>query len=543
LKQPPEFAAELLEQRMLILAHRKRHVLAAATANRLADFETSDARRLYNAACCYSMCAGAAIAEPTMAEKYAAQAVAMLRRALAAGWKDLGLIMRDPDLDPVRTRAEFRAFWEETTGSGDLAGCRSLLQSGMSTLEYIQKHGPACIALWRQAAERGAPQGQWLYSKCLFDGIGIPKNLEEAVAWLRKAADQGLDLAQNNLGHCYESGQGIDKDEVEALRWYGRAAEQGLAISQYNLGIRYEGGLAGSADPAQAALWFRRAAEQGHAAAQNRLGSLHASGQGVAKNLEEAARWYRQAADQGEAWAQYNLAGMYLEGTGVPEDAAEALQWSLKSVAQNSSDGPTNRVFRARLAVAQHALALTHQKKGDLEKAESGFRVASLTNDQVLREVPFNKLFRYALASNYRALGKLREQKKDNEGALEWYRKASELGDAEATKLWAGMVEQGRGCKPSSEQCKRLRELADRQKVGTIKIRCEIPKRDEKEWLYLYLSDDYRGNQPIEEEEKRLLEDNGAIVPSSIKRMIQREYEMAAVEGSSGRQRILDSLK
>jgi TPR repeat protein len=49
------------------------------------------------------------------------------------------------------------------------------------------------------------------------------KNPAEAAPWFRKAAEQGLPGSQMTLGMLYEQGLGVPKDENEAKRWYEKA--------------------------------------------------------------------------------------------------------------------------------------------------------------------------------------------------------------------------------------------------------------------------------------------------------------------------------
>jgi hypothetical protein len=71
---------------------------------------------LYNAACIYGLAAAAA-QEPGERDAYAVQAVALLRRAQAAGFfKDrapTARIKQDADLDALRSREDFKKFVAE----------------------------------------------------------------------------------------------------------------------------------------------------------------------------------------------------------------------------------------------------------------------------------------------------------------------------------------------------------------------------------------------------------------------------------------------
>ena len=71
-----------------------------------------------NAACVYSLCAAAIkpeldelTAEQSAArQQHVADALATLREAIAAGWKDFAHMQKDPDLTPLRDLPEFRAL-------------------------------------------------------------------------------------------------------------------------------------------------------------------------------------------------------------------------------------------------------------------------------------------------------------------------------------------------------------------------------------------------------------------------------------------------
>jgi tetratricopeptide (TPR) repeat protein len=70
---------------------------------------------LYNLACCYSqlsLLSDHAATPATFLERVALADRAMdaLRRAVAAGFSDFGLMDRDKDLDPLRGRADFKAL-------------------------------------------------------------------------------------------------------------------------------------------------------------------------------------------------------------------------------------------------------------------------------------------------------------------------------------------------------------------------------------------------------------------------------------------------
>jgi len=149
---------------------------------------------------------------------------------------------------------------------------------------------------------------------------------EEAKAFegFKAKADQGYAQAQYNLGTCYLDGIGVAKDLVEAVKWHRKAADQGHAPAQYVLGLCYENGDGVAKDQIEAVKWHRKAADQGYAPAQHTLGFFYDIGDGVAEDHAEAVKWYRKAADQGSLKSQYFIGLRYKAGIGVAKDEVEA---------------------------------------------------------------------------------------------------------------------------------------------------------------------------------------------------------------------------
>ena len=81
--------------------------------------------------------------------------------------------------------------------------------------------------------------------------------------WYRKAADQGNAIAENFVGLSYENGLGVKKDLSEAMRWYRKAADQGNAEAENSIGYLYAHGLSVEQSLFEAMKWYRKAADQG----------------------------------------------------------------------------------------------------------------------------------------------------------------------------------------------------------------------------------------------------------------------------------------
>ena len=67
---------------------------------------------------------------------------------------------------------------------------------------------------------------------CYYNGEGVVKDLERAVAWYMKAAEQNDANAQYNVGWCYKKGEGVAENLERAVEWWTKAAGQGFENAQ-----------------------------------------------------------------------------------------------------------------------------------------------------------------------------------------------------------------------------------------------------------------------------------------------------------------------
>jgi S1-C subfamily serine protease len=140
-------------------------------------------------------------------------------------------------------------------------------------------------------------------------------------------ADTGEARCQNDLGVLYERGLGVVKDLAEAVRLYRLAAAQGLADAEQNLAAAYQFGRGVQKDDAEAAHWYRLAAEQGAPAAQNNLAILYLTGQGVPRDPTRTVDLLRQVALRGHLSAIENLARALDQGVSAARDPLGAYLW------------------------------------------------------------------------------------------------------------------------------------------------------------------------------------------------------------------------
>jgi serine/threonine-protein kinase len=91
---------------------------ALATTDAAAGTLYGAASTLYGIACVYALAAAAVPADAPLADRHAARAVELLRRAVAAGYRDAAHMQKDPDLAALRRRDDFAALlWDLADGA------------------------------------------------------------------------------------------------------------------------------------------------------------------------------------------------------------------------------------------------------------------------------------------------------------------------------------------------------------------------------------------------------------------------------------------
>jgi tetratricopeptide (TPR) repeat protein len=95
------------------LLNLKEHTRATADAQAVAESKSAGTKDLYNAACVYALSVRLAADDVTRSQAYAEHAVALLHRAIAKGYKNLGQLKKDADLNALRSREDFQRLLRE----------------------------------------------------------------------------------------------------------------------------------------------------------------------------------------------------------------------------------------------------------------------------------------------------------------------------------------------------------------------------------------------------------------------------------------------
>ena len=114
----------------------------------------------------------------------------------------------------------------------------------------------SALAAFRQAAEQGHAEAQFLCGQMYRRGIAAESDDKTALLWYKRAAKQGHMGGQLACALCFEEGRGAEMDLKRALYWYELAAKQGSVDAQLKCGCMYYGGRAETRNPKKARRWL-----------------------------------------------------------------------------------------------------------------------------------------------------------------------------------------------------------------------------------------------------------------------------------------------
>ncbi len=203
----------------------------------------------------------------------------------------------------------------------------------------------------------------------------LPKN--NALMRLHNQAVLGIPAAQFTLAQLYQEGIGVDKNVQQAIYLYRLAADQKDLRAEYNLGLLYLEGKVTEPNYENAIGWLTRSAFKGNAHAQFALGLIWEKGYRDAKgvevippDLETSELMYYLAADNYYGPAQYRLAEMLLHEK--PADISVMAKTKRNQLIKSLYRGAVVE----NVAQAELPLAFFNAMENDKEKQAQVFAVA-----------------------------------------------------------------------------------------------------------------------------------------------------------------------
>lgn len=321
----------------------------------------------------------------------------------------------------------------------------------------VQRADEAKVPAWLAAARAGSAEAQWLVSRCLRLGHGVPADEAEAGRLCERAVQQGEPLALYDLACRFDAGYDLAPNPMRAAVLFHRAAEAGLVQAQLWLAEHYL--LSGGSDweIGQAANWLEKAAAQGARVAEERLADLYVNFGARAMPHAQGVQWVMRAAERKDPDAQRALARCYAEGDGLHADPARACHWYTSAAALYQEAGNTLGVYRCQESLArlgdveaQYLLAQFYEEgygtPEDLREAVRWYEAAADNRHAGARARLGEAYFMLAESLNHRAGGTHGEE------AVAWYRTAADAGHAQACLRLGEHFSTGEGGVPDSTQ-------------------------------------------------------------------------------------------
>lgn len=157
----------------------------------------------------------------------------------------------------------------------------------------------------------------------------VAPNHALAAQYFRQAAEAGDALAQANYAMLLANGMGVDRDIPQALVFFHRAARQNEAFAFHGLGVMYFTGNGVPQNVTLALEYFEKAIARGYAESHSFLGSAYLHGDGGVPIDHELAFSHFQAAVDGtdgqSSQALFNLGVMHFQGIGTPRSCSTAM--------------------------------------------------------------------------------------------------------------------------------------------------------------------------------------------------------------------------
>ena len=154
--------------------------------------------------------------------------------------------------------------------------------------------------LFKKSADAGSERGAFYSALCYEFGIGVEKNVCDALLMYWEATTSGNSYAMNRLGLIYEKGEYVDKDGKEAIEWFRKASRNGFAWGMYNLAKMLLKESEKEENRKEGIEWLNKAAEKGNLKAIEELIAMHEIGEMKETGSQDAAFWRKRLDEANE---------------------------------------------------------------------------------------------------------------------------------------------------------------------------------------------------------------------------------------------------
>lgn len=236
-----------------------------------------------------------------------------------------------------------------------------------------------------QAVQYGHPGAQNNLANLYINGLGVEKNVQEAVRLYEESAKHGNTCGMINLAAYYIDGIGVEENFDLAVDWLETAAAQKDSSACIQLAKAYDNWK--HKDEEKKIIWYKKAAEYGNSEAMYFLGSYYAK-EGDEQNKDEAIKYYDQAAKYGDDKMKLKVAEAYdipKWGTKPALNLDKAEYW-YKEVACGTD--------KALKLEAAKGLDAKYNPEGECRRKALGARLAYMTYRSLIND--YNEAYELA---------------------------------------------------------------------------------------------------------------------------------------------------
>ena len=201
------------------------------------------------------------------------------------------------------------------------------------------------ILLYQKAAGVKNAHGLYELGRCYWFGIGVEKNIAQALKYLVSAVNEGDDdlhydsRALGLLSEIYFS----SKDFTALVGQFDKVNPEDNQTALFLLGNNFQHGTMGLEKNIQKSIeCYFSAATLENPRAQANLGWLYYTGEKVRKDPVKAFEWTMRSVQNGNSSGMETLFRMYRDGTGVEQCDSEALKWLEKAAETSQHDKKNN---------------------------------------------------------------------------------------------------------------------------------------------------------------------------------------------------------
>lgn len=222
------------------------------------------------------------------------------------------------------------------------------MQLYLAYAEFKMAHYDTAHDMWQTIYARGNGEAAFNLGILYEQGMGVEKDLSQALNFYLKAAEHGSRAGAYQVGLMHLNHPDMISADT-ALHWLTIAALDGdtdaaALIESIQTGHPTEGDAMltvrqliakGELDEALSKLIELSEMDPPNLVAITRLAWLYEAGLGVEQDISRAGELFQVAAEGGDAEAQYALSVMYETGVGRPKNSDTSMHWLRMSAEQH----------------------------------------------------------------------------------------------------------------------------------------------------------------------------------------------------------------